>query len=317
MEIVRIFGNLFVQLVFTVGFIMLYGGLISLCNRCFYDACGSTAFRIVRLTGYVGTPIHEYSHALMCVLFGHTVKKISLFGDSKRSKTLGYVEHTYYRKNLYQQIGNFFIGISPILAGGGVILLLVRLLVPDMFFSMKWEIAQMRSVLATGFGTDEVSVLLGGIPAMLGSFFSPENFLNWRWWICMVLSFAIAIHMEVSRSDIRSGLRGLLVITCMLLVADVILGLLFPSALAAVTVACVTAGAFIALTLLIPSFFSVTLGLASLITLFVKASAESFRNDRAVPAVNHHTAPAKQSEGGTRKPATQKPTSAKSTPKKK
>lgn len=291
MEIVRIFGNLFVQLVFTVGFIMLYGGLISLCNRCFYDACGSTAFRIVRLTGYVGTPIHEYSHALMCVLFGHTVKKISLFGDSKRSKTLGYVEHTYYRKNLYQQIGNFFIGISPILAGGGVILLLVRLLVPDMFFSMKWEIAQMRSVLATGFGTDEVSVLLGGIPAMLGSFFSPENFLNWRWWICMVISFAIAIHMEVSRSDIRSGLRGLLVITCMLLVADVILGLLFPSALAAVTMACMTAGAFMAFVLLIPAVFSLLIGVASLVMIFLRTSAESIKNDRAASETENRNLP--------------------------
>lgn len=291
MEIVRIFGNLFVQLVFTVGFIMLYGGLISLCNRCFYDACGSTAFRIVRLTGYVGTPIHEYSHALMCVLFGHTVKKISLFGDSKRSKTLGYVEHTYYRKNLYQQIGNFFIGISPILAGGGVILLLVRLLVPDMFFSMKWEIAQMRAVLATGFGADEVSVLLGGIPAMLGSFFSPENFLNWRWWICMVLSFAIAIHMEVSRSDIRSGLRGLLVITCMLLVADVILGLLFPTALSAVTMACMTAGAFMAFILLIPAVFSLLIGVASLVMIFLRTSAESIKNDRAASETENRNLP--------------------------
>ena len=291
MEIVRIFGNLFVQLVFTVGFIMLYGGLISLCNRCFYDACGSTAFRIVRLTGYVGTPIHEYSHALMCVLFGHTVKKISLFGDSKRSKTLGYVEHTYYRKNLYQQIGNFFIGISPILAGGGVILLLVRLLVPDMFFSMKWEIAQMRAVLATGFGADEVSVLLGGIPAMLGSFFSPENFLNWRWWICMVLSFAIAIHMEVSRSDIRSGLRGLLVITCMLLVADVILGLLFPTALSAVTMACMTAGAFMAFILLIPAVFSLLIGVASLVMIFLRTSAASIKNDRAASETENRNLP--------------------------
>lgn len=291
MEIVRILGNLFVQLVFTVGFIMLYGGLISLCNRCFYDACGSTAFRIVRLTGYVGTPIHEYSHALMCVLFGHTVKKISLFGDSKRSKTLGYVEHTYYRKNLYQQIGNFFIGISPILAGGAVILLLVRILVPDMFFAMKGEIAQMRTVLVTGFDADAVSALLGGIPAMLGSFFSPENFLNWRWWICMVLSFAIAIHMEVSRSDIRSGLRGLLVITCMLLVADVILGLLFPKALSAVTMACMTAGAFMAFILLIPAVFSLLIGVASLVMIFLRTSAESIKNDRAASETENRNLP--------------------------
>ena len=50
MVALEIVGSLFVQLVFTVGFVMLYGGFISLCNRCFYDACGRTAFGIVRLT---------------------------------------------------------------------------------------------------------------------------------------------------------------------------------------------------------------------------------------------------------------------------
>ena len=292
MVVVEILGHLFVQLAFTVGFILLYGGLISLCNRCFYDACGNTAFGIVRLTGYIGTPIHEYSHALMCLLFGHTVKKVSLFGDSKRSKTLGYVEHTYYRKNLYQQMGNFFIGISPILAGGGVILLLVRLLTPQMFFAMKTETAEIRAAFIRGFDGGAMASLFGGIGSMLGSFFALDNFLNWRWWICMLLSFSIAIHMEVSRSDIVSGLRGFGVISVMLLIADVILGLLFPNALSAVTSACVTAGVFIAFVMLIPAVFSLLIGGISLMAIFVRESAQSIQNDRARPAMNHRNLPA-------------------------
>lgn len=297
----EIIGNLFVQLVFTVGFVMLYGGLISLCNRCFYDACGGTAFGIVRLTGYIGTPVHEYSHALMCLLFGHTVKKIRVFGDTKRSKTLGYVEHTYYRKNLYQQMGNFFIGISPILAGGGVILLLVRLLTPAMFFDMTAETAIIRASFADGFGAEMLSALFRGIGSMLDRFFALDNFMDWRWWLCMVLSFSIAIHMEVSRSDIVSGLRGLGVISAMLLVADVILGLLFPGALAAVTAACVAAGVFIALIMLIPAVFSLIIGAVSLIMIFLRASAESIKNDREEPVVNHHTVPARKKSGAKRK----------------
>ena len=278
-----IVASLFVQLVFTVGFIMLYGGLISLCNRCFYDACGKTAFGIVRITGYIGTPIHEYSHALMCLLFGHTVKKVSLFGDSKRSKTLGYVEHTYYKKNLYQQMGNFFIGISPILAGGTVILLLVRILTPAMFFNMTEATVRVGESFANGFNGAAFSSFFGSVGSMFVRFFSFSNFLDWRWWICILLSFPIAIHMEVSRSDIVSGLRGLGVIAAMLLVADIILGLLFPKALVAVTWACVTAGIFTALLMLIPAVFSLIIGAISLITLFFRASAESIKNDRAEP----------------------------------
>lgn len=292
-----ILGNLFVQLAFTVGFVMLYGGFISLCNRCFYDACGDTAFGIVRLTGYIGTPVHELSHALMCVLFGHTVKKISMFGDSRRSRTLGYVEHSYYRGNLYHQLGNFFIGISPILAGGLVILLLVRLLTPDVYFGMNAETAAIREAFSHGFDGTAVMSLLGSVGSMLGTLFSLDGFSDWRWWVCMILAFSVALHMEVSRSDIVSGLRGLGVISAMLLVADIILGLLFPEALAAVTSACVSAGIFIALLMLIPAVFSTVIGGISLVMILLRESAKSIRNDRAEPAVNHHTAPARRHTG--------------------
>lgn len=285
MVVLEILGSLFVQLVFTVGFIMLYGGLISLCNRFFYDACGNTAFGIVRLTGYVGTPIHELSHALMCVLFGHTVKKIRMFGDAKRSKTLGYVEHTYYRRNLYHQIGNFFIGVSPVLAGGAVILLLVRILTPDLYFGMRAETAEIGAVFASRFDGDALLSLLSGIGSVLGVLFSLESLTDWRWWICMVLSFSIAIHMEVSRSDIRSGVRGLGVIAALLLVADIILGLLFPSALTAVTSACVTAGIFIAILMIIPAIFSLVIGLVSMMVILIRESSKSIQNDRASDSI--------------------------------
>lgn len=290
----EIIGSLFVQLVFTVGFIMLYGGFISLCNRCFYDACGNTAFGIVRLTGYIGTPIHEFSHALMCLLFGHRIKKISLFGDSRRSRTLGYVEHTYYRKNIYHQLGNFFIGISPILAGGAVILLLVRLLTPDVYFSMRAETGNIRAAFSVGMNEGALWAVMRGIGAMFVSLFSLDSFMDWRWWICMILVFSIAIHMEISRSDIVSGFRGLGVIAALLVVADIILGLLFPATLSAVTAACVTAGVFIALLMLIPAMFSFILGAVSLLTIFFRESAQSIRNDQAEMDVNYRKAPARR-----------------------
>lgn len=287
MIVVGILSHLFVQLAFTVGLVMLYGGFISLCNRCFYDACGDSAFGVVKMTGYIGTPVHELSHALMCLLFGHSIKKISMFGDSRNSRTLGYVEHTYYRSNLYHQIGNFFIGISPVLAGGGLILLLLRLLTPHIYFELRAD----TLLLGTGFSANGVLLLLEAILSMIGSVFSPDNFTNWRWWACVLIAFPVAIHMEVSRSDIISGLRGLGAISAMLLVADIILGLLFPNALVSVTSACVSAGIFIALTMAIPAVFSLIIGGISLTVLLIRSVSASVKNDRAQLAVNHHTAP--------------------------
>lgn len=110
----------------------------------------------------------------------------------------------------------------------------------------------------------------------------------------MVLVFSIAIHMEISRSDIVSGIRGLGVIAVLLLVADIVLGLLFPATLSAVTAACVTAGVFIALLMLIPAMFSFIIGAVSLLTIFFRESAQSIRNDQAEMDVNHRKVPARR-----------------------
>ena len=84
-------------------------------------------------------------------------------------------------------------------------------------------------------------------------------------------------------------------ISAMLLVADSILGFLFPKALAAVTSACVTAGIFVAFVLLIPAVFSLIIGGISLIVIFVRETAQSIKNDQAKPRANQRSLPAKMS----------------------
>ena len=262
-----ILGGFFVQMMFVFGFLILYGMLISFFNNCFYSACGDKARPIVKLTGYVGIPVHELSHALMCLLFGHYIKKIELFNHKKRAKILGYVEHTYYRDNPYHQLGNFFIGVSPILAGGGAILLFVRLLVPSLFENMTGEIAKIASTLSGGFSGEFFSSLAAGAGRITADIFSPQSLSNPLYWLCLVLVFAVAIHMETSWSDIRSGARGLLVLAVLFLAADIVLGLLFPSALVSFTKGCVMVGVYEALFLLVPAIFTAVLGGVSLLIL--------------------------------------------------
>jgi len=76
-----------------------------------------------------GTMVHEASHALFALIFLHKVTKVVLFSPTADG-TLGYVNHAYDRRSLYQRAGNFFIGSAPIWGGCAVIALCGWLLLP-------------------------------------------------------------------------------------------------------------------------------------------------------------------------------------------
>ena len=70
MEILR---HLFLQLAFTVGVIVVFGLLIAGCRRLYFKIAGYTGYKILVVAGVIGTPIHELSHALACLIFGHKI----------------------------------------------------------------------------------------------------------------------------------------------------------------------------------------------------------------------------------------------------
>ena len=96
----------------------------------------------------------------------------------------------------------------------------------------------------------------------------------------MVLSLSVSVHMEISRSDIKGGLKGLAVISVFLLVVDAILGTLFPEALMAFTGAVVSFGLYFSAFLIIPMLFSAFVLVLSLLVKFIKMIGESVSNDK-------------------------------------
>lgn len=78
------------------------------------------------LFSFIGTPIHEASHALMCLIFGHKIVDIKFFIPNPNSYVAGYVNHTYNPKSIYQNIGNFFIGLAPIFGGFFLVTLIYK-----------------------------------------------------------------------------------------------------------------------------------------------------------------------------------------------
>ncbi|MFD1472032.1 hypothetical protein [Companilactobacillus mishanensis] len=66
------------------------------------------------VVGGLGVAIHESGHALFAIIFGHKVTKIQLLNfHYAQNGTLGSVEHSWRENNIYQRLGNFFIGLAP------------------------------------------------------------------------------------------------------------------------------------------------------------------------------------------------------------
>lgn len=259
----EILSNFALQLLFTVGIVVLFGLLIAFSRRTFCRLLGRAGPIVLLITGIVGTPVHELSHAAMCLLFGHHIDEIKLFtfrGDG----TLGYVRHSYNPRNLYHRIGGFFIGVAPILGGSAVLLLLMRLMVPQAFFAA----ADMLSAPLSGAPVlDYLSRFFG----VLGAVFAWQNFANPLWWLFLLPALMIAGHMEISASDLRSGISGFSFIAISLLVIDALLFLLSPSLLTGLTDLCLGISAFAVGFLAISGVFSLLLiALAALIRLITK-----------------------------------------------
>ncbi len=193
---IEVFVNYIYQVVFTIGSIGLFGFIIALCNRIFYRNFGSKSNLICHVTGVIGTPVHECAHALFCLLFGHKIVEIKLFQIHSEDGTLGYVSHTYNRKNIYQRIGNFFIGVAPIIVISMLLYLLSLLLLPNMINMIQYE------VLNFSWNKSITNIF-----KIIGTYATTSWF-----WIFIVISVFLALHMNLSKADIKGALSGLVLL---------------------------------------------------------------------------------------------------------
>ena len=231
------FGNLMIsfllQLLFTVGVIVLFGFLISLCNRVFYSNFGSWSRGVCYVTGFIGTPVHECSHALFCLIFGHKIIEMKLFQIDDGDGTLGYVYHSYNKKNVYHIIGNFFIGIAPIIVITALLFLLAIPLAPDML-----------NGIFTSIGTLDVSQGFLNPLTVLGKVIVSifKGALSFKWWIFIFIGTFLCLHATLSGADIKSTLGGGGILIGALFVVDFILALIGKNVISGFTNAIVSFG---------------------------------------------------------------------------
>ena len=262
----ELISNFLQQVLSIFGVIALFGLLFSLCRSGFCRLLGKTgAFINNYIFGIVGTPVHELSHAIFCLIFGHKIIGIDLFSPLDGDSSLGSIEYDYDDDNLYQRLGIFFVGIGPILGGSAAILILMYILVPELHGILMYDINQM-TIQSNSVGT-YIAIICNTIPEVFNEVYFSNNY----YWIFMLLALMIASHMELSPSDISGAKFGLAVLLSLLLFVDVIVWMINPLLLQRITLGAAYFGMFIAKILIIGAIFNIALLIVALIIrIFIK-----------------------------------------------
>ena len=252
----EIFSNWGLQVLSIVGVISVFGLIVGFLCRIFYSGAGRAGHGLCVATGLIGTPIHELGHALFCLLFGHKIVEMRLFQPNSEDGVLGYVNHSYNPRNVYHQIGNFFIGVGPIVFGSGALIALMALLIPDTLTVVS------SSVFVEGGSLESVMDAFG---SLFTGIFSSENFSTWQFWVFLVLACLITLHMTLSPADIKGSIVGVVYIVVLLLLANVALYYLSYESMIAMTNLLLGVGVTIACFLAIAAIFSALMAVIGIV----------------------------------------------------
>jgi hypothetical protein len=176
----------------------------------------------VYLVAWLGTPVHELSHAFFCLIFGHRIESMSLFRPDPVTGTLGYVYHKWNPKNPWQVLGNFFIGVGPMVVGSAVLFALFYFMIPGsarVWDSINASVSAVSrdSLIAGYFGVFRDSTL-----AIIKIIFTPTSLSLWQFWLFLYLSVCIASNIRLSWADFKGSLSGLGCIVLIFLLMNLI-----------------------------------------------------------------------------------------------
>lgn len=156
------------------------------------------------ILGGVGVIIHELSHLVVALLFGHRIDRVSLLHipdvHNPNDRGLGYVSHVWNDDSLYQKIGNVFIGIAPVIGCSLAMVISTRFLVPTLYD--RW-------LLSIGEGT-----------------ITNQPLLWWHVLIWLVLIINISVGgFDLSGADLQNSRQGLIALGVVLIMLAFLLSL--------------------------------------------------------------------------------------------
>ena len=219
---VDILINAFWHAVIFIGLVYIVGYVISIINRLFYKCFNNSKLAIYG-TGLIGTPIHELSHLLMCLVFGHKVDEVKFFQINDEDGVLGYVNHSWNPKNIYQQIGNYFIGIAPILVGTLIVFFGIKAFLPNTYNQINGYFDAIKNL---GVNVNIFDYVFDFFCGMFLAMFTDIS-IGWKWWVFMLFILCIAIHMNLSTADIKNSIISIPLLLAIIVIVNLVIGFIF------------------------------------------------------------------------------------------
>lgn len=211
------------QMIYLFGGVFLFGLSINLVSHLTFNSlANSLGSKGTYLAAWLGVPIHELGHALFCIPFMHRIVKIEFFKPDPLTGTLGYVSHTWNRSNPWQVMGNFFIGIGPIILGCALLLALFYLLVPDGSEALTSILVKVNEVNESQSISSYLAIVGSSSFVMVSLLLTGTNASTWQFWVFVYLSFCIASNIRLSWSDIKHTLSGFLFIIVLFLLINLL-----------------------------------------------------------------------------------------------
>lgn len=206
----------FINLASILGIFVIFGFIFNLIenknNQLIQQALGE---KVIIFTGFIGTVVHEISHMIMALIFNHKIVKIELFRPRKYKEDgiLGFVRSTYNPNSIYQQVGNFFIGIAPMIFGTLTIWLLLIIFSNNSYtmFLNNLNINLYYNYLQSSNYSNFINLLSHDVFLLLKTIFSFDYIFNINHLFMLFLIYSIATHMTLSFADLKGSFKGLLV----------------------------------------------------------------------------------------------------------
>jgi hypothetical protein len=168
---------------------------------------------LVRCFGYkayvvlvsLSTILHEASHAVMCIIFNHQITQFKPFPVERKTGGTGYVSHRWNSRSTYQSIGNFFIGIAPMITGYAIIYLSASLLFG--YQGLRQYPGSVHSFFAT---------LVQGIKSLP----RPECLVDIRFYVFITVAIFIGNSITPSWSDMKNSAMGIIALALILFISN-------------------------------------------------------------------------------------------------